>query len=107
MPLANPSHAYLNKLSMFRSNLDTPTKRRPGRYWELVSKHGELDALVKVDLTPEYYFNVKVQLSNTQQSKDMVISVRQRVRTFKAKLSNIFKIPAENMRLWYFDKVTH
>ena len=39
--------------AFIRAFLDTEPGARPGRWAELVAVHGELEPLVKIDLTPE------------------------------------------------------
>ena len=69
---------------------------------ELVLVHGELEPLVRVDLTPTVHVRVAVLFG--EQRKDLVISVRQRVRHFKKHLERLFSVSAGQMRLWYCDQ---
>ena len=48
-----------------RCFLDLPEEKRPQRFSELVDIHGNLDPLVKIDLTPEFFFHVRIYLSCT------------------------------------------
>jgi len=85
-----------------RQFLDKLPGDRPDRVEQLLEKHGKILPLVKVDLTPTVFFQVLVFYG--QESRQLEISVRQRVRHFKRKLSGMFQLPAEHMKLWYYDQ---
>ena len=88
--------------NFIRSYLEQRPDTRPARWTELVSVHGNLQPLVKIDLTPETMFRVGVWHGETELV--MTVSVRQRVRHFKALLARHFPVTPACMRLWYYDQ---
>ena len=85
--------------AMIRRYLDLPPDRRPARVEALIAAHGNLDPLVKIDLTPKVF--VRVLVFHGEEQREMVISVRQRVRHFKRRLSAEFRIAPAQIRLWF------
>ena len=85
-----------------RCFLDLSEDKRPDRFSELVGIHGNLDPLVKIDLTPEFFFHVSIYYGN--QVRNMMVSVRQRVKHFKWKLQQLFQLSPCAMRVWYYDQ---
>ena len=88
--------------SCLRRWTELPEQERPARWAELVSLHGQLEPLARVDLTPEIFFRVTVEYK--EQEVQLTVSVRQRVRRFKDLLARVFPVPARCMRLWYLDQ---
>ena len=78
---------------------------KPGRYDELVGVHGHLDPLVNVSMKPDTHVKVTISARDGEEVREEVISVYQTVAQFKAHLHEWFKIPVQNMRLWYCDQV--
>ena len=72
------------------------------RWTELVSIHGNLEPLVKIDLSPRNVFRVGVWWG--QEERILMVSVRQRVKTFKSVLARQFPVVAGCMRVWYYDQ---
>ena len=88
--------------AFIRHFLDMEAEERPERWSELVQIHGQLDPLVKIDLTPETVFSVGVWFKDSEHL--LHVSVRQRVKHFKSTLSKLFPVSASCMRLWYYDQ---
>ena len=88
--------------NFIRSYLHLRPDSRPERWAELVEVHGNLEPLVKIDLTPETLFRVGVWYGETE--RVMTVSVRQRVRHFKSLLARHFPVSPSCMRLWYYDQ---
>ena len=88
--------------AFIRHFLDMEEEQRPERWAELVQIHGQLDPLVKIDLTPETVFKVGVWFKDSEHL--LHVSVRQRVKHFKSTLSKLFPVSASCMRLWYYDQ---
>ena len=88
--------------ALIRRFLDSPPEERPGRVEELVLKHGQLQPLAKVDLTPTVF--VRVVVAYGEERRELVISVRQRVRHFRRRLQREFAIPGAGWQLWYYDQ---
>ena len=84
--------------AMIRRYLHLEPGQRPARVEELIAAHGHLDPLVKIDLTPTVFVRVLVFLG--EEKREMVISVRQRVRHFKRRLASEFRIAPAQIRLW-------
>ena len=91
--------------SFIRRYLDISHEKRPQRFSELIAVHGDLDPLVKIDLTPEVFFHVTIHYG--EMSREMTISVRQRVKQFKNRLQQLFQLSPCAMRVWYYDKELH
>ena len=72
------------------------------RWSELVSVHGNLEPLVKIDLSPCTVFRVGVWWG--REERILMVSVRQRVKTFKTVLARQFPVLPGCMRLWYYDQ---
>ena len=85
--------------AMIRRYLHLPPGQRPARVEVLVAEHGHLDPLVKIDLAPTVF--VRVLVFHGEEEREMVISVRQRVRHFKRRLSTEFHIAPAQIRLWF------
>ena len=85
--------------AMIRRYLHLPPGERPARVEVLIATHGHLDPLVKIDLTPTVFVGVLV--FHGDEKREMVISVRQRVRHFKRRLSTEFHIAPAQIRLWF------
>ena len=85
--------------AMIRRYLHLAPGQRPARVEVLIAAHGNLDPLVKIDLTPTVFVRVLVFLG--EEKREMVISVRQRVRHFKRRLSSEFRIAPAQIRLWF------
>ena len=85
--------------AMIRRYLHLLPGQRPARVEVLIAAHGHLDPLVKIDLTPTVF--VRVLVFHGEEQREMVISVRQRVRHFKRRLSTEFHIAPAQIRLWY------
>ena len=85
--------------AMIRRYLPLAPGQRPARVEVLIATHGNLDPLVKIDLTPTVFVRVLVFLG--EEKREMVISVRQRVRHFKRRLSSEFRIAPAQIRLWF------
>lgn len=88
--------------AFIRKFLDAPPGERPARVEELIAKHGQMMPLVKVDLTPTVF--VRIHVIHGDEKREMVISVRQRVRHFKRKLKNEFALSSVKWQLWYYDQ---
>ena len=84
--------------AMIRRYLHLEPGQRPARVEELIAAHGHLDPLVKIDLTPTVFVRVLVFFGELE--REMVISVRQRVRHFKRRLSTEFRLAPAQIRLW-------
>ena len=84
--------------AMIRRYLHLEPGQRPARVEELIAAHGHLDPLVKIDLTPTVFVRVLVFYGELE--REMVISVRQRVRHFKRRLSTEFRLAPAQIRLW-------
>jgi len=89
--------------AFIRFYMELEESERPPRYSELVSVHGHLDPLVKVDMRPSTH--VKVKISHKELLREEVIKVYQTVQQFKGLLQQWFAIPPQNMKLYYCDKV--
>ena len=98
----SPAEREEAERDFLRRWLEQPIELRPERVAELMKFHGELAPLAKIDLSPTVFVRVGVVMD--QDKRELVISVRQRVRHFKARLQGMFKVPANKMRLWYYDK---
>ena len=85
--------------AMIRRYLHLLPGQRPARVEVLIAAHGHLDPLVKIDLTPTVF--VRVLVFHGEEQREMVISVRQRVRHFKRRLSTEFHIAPAQIRLWF------
>ena len=72
------------------------------RWSELVSVHGNLEPLVKIDLSPRTVFRVGVWWG--EEERILMVSVRQRVKTFKSELARQFPVQAGCLRVWYYDQ---
>ena len=105
--------------AFIRAFLDTEPGARPGRWAELVAVHGELEPLVKIDLTPEtgryhpagtrylHYLHCpvfRVGVWHGDSEHVLHVSVRQRVKHLKTSLASLFPVAASCMRLWYYDQ---
>ena len=88
--------------SFIRYFLDIQEEKHPKRVSELVAVHGNLDPLVKIDLSPEFFFKVTIYYGD--QARNMTVSVRQRVKHFKSKLQQLFHLSPCSMRVWYYDQ---
>ena len=82
--------------------MEFPEDKCPERFFELVAVHGNLVPLVKIDLSPEIFFTVTIYYGD--QSRNMTVSVRQRVKHFKSKLQQLFHLAPCSMRVWYYDQ---
>ncbi|KAJ8683856.1 hypothetical protein QAD02_019648 [Eretmocerus hayati] len=88
--------------AFIRHYMDKPEAERPHRYEELIGIHGKLDPLVNVDLTPDK--KVKVKFTYGDISEVRSVDVYRTVFELKTKLEAMVKIPANRMRLFYFDQ---
>ena len=67
-----------------------------------MSIHGNLEPLVKIDLSPRNVFRVGVWWG--QEERILMVSVRQRVKTFKSELARQFPVQTGCLRVWYYDQ---
>lgn len=79
-------------------------EQQPKRYHELVAVHGQLDPLVNVSMEPATHVRVKICYKEDQ-VREEVISVYQTVQQFKTQLNLWFKVPTQNIKLFYCDQV--
>lgn len=71
------------------------------RYFELESRYGKLDPLVKLDLKPKTTAEVKLKFGDLEETRK--ISLRQTVKQFKKSLEEFAAHPVSNFRLFYLD----
>ncbi len=97
------SHSLNDILLLYSPTVIMSFVCRPSRFNELVSVHGRLDPLVSIDMKPSTL--VKVKISHNDFLREEVIKVYQTVQQFKALLHQWFKVPPQNQKLFYCDKV--
>lgn len=88
--------------AFIRYYVDKPESDRPERYAELITIHGKLDPLVKIDLRPEK--RVKVTFTYGDTSEIRPVDVYRTVVDLKSRLERLTNIPATKMRLFYVDQ---
>ncbi|KAI1729825.1 leucine rich repeat domain-containing protein [Ditylenchus destructor] len=76
---------------------------KPPIYNELVERHGNLEQLVKVDLTPRKFAKVMMRCEETNYLGPARIRLASNVLGLMKYASKITSIPVSKMRLFYFD----
>jgi hypothetical protein len=76
---------------------------KPQIYEKLVLKHGELEQLVKVDLTPKEFARVQIHCEETGYSSWARIKLRTSVQSLMRYIEQKTNIPLKKMRLFYYD----
>ncbi|CAL8081351.1 unnamed protein product [Calicophoron daubneyi] len=79
---------------------------RPSRYWELERRHGRLEPLANIDLSPKRFVRVRVVLGERELWHDLNLNLK--VSQAKRQLCGLFGVePPESRRykLYYFDQV--
>ncbi|CAK5036584.1 unnamed protein product [Meloidogyne enterolobii] len=85
----------------FYSNSD----KKPSIYSELIEKHGMLEQLVKVDLTPKRYAKVVIHCEECEWVRMLVkLRLSGTVLELMKFLERLTKIPLRLMRIFYVDK---
>lgn len=98
------------------------SENRPPRFYELQDKHGRVEPLAEVNLSPPKYANVRVifndlspdQLENDQisyeslvrqckDSRSFKVDLNKSVRHFKTQLSSLYDKLPSNIRVFYID----
>ncbi|CAG9804600.1 unnamed protein product [Chironomus riparius] len=88
--------------AFIRYYMQKPESERPARYSELISKHGKIDPLVKIDLRPEK--KVQVKFIFKERVENRFVDVYKNVTDLKFRLEKLFGLPASKMRLYYVDQ---
>lgn len=89
--------------AFIRFYMEKPENERPARYAELISKHGKIDPLVKIDLRPEK--KVQIKFIFKERVENRFVDVYKNVTDLKFRLEKLFGLPASKMRLYYIDQV--
>ncbi|UYV64223.1 hypothetical protein LAZ67_2007068 [Cordylochernes scorpioides] len=74
---------------------------RPRRFFDLESKHGKLEPLAQVDLSPKR--TAKVDICYSGRRVQRTIQLRSTVRELKALISRLLDLPAARLRVFYVD----
>ncbi|KAH8856364.1 Tubulin-specific chaperone cofactor E-like protein [Schistosoma japonicum] len=82
--------------------------QRPNRYWELERRHGHLEPLANIDLSPKRYIRVRVTMSGKEIWYDLNVNLK--VSQVKRQFCNLFNIhysqhEIKRYKLFYFDQV--
>ncbi|XP_011669985.1 tubulin-specific chaperone cofactor E-like protein isoform X2 [Strongylocentrotus purpuratus] len=72
---------------------------RPARYDELIAKHGHIQELAKVDLTPRTTFNCKITYDDS--SYDIIVNVKDNVRQLNKQIRAIVGLPTNKFRTYF------
>ncbi|XP_041470917.1 tubulin-specific chaperone cofactor E-like protein [Lytechinus variegatus] len=107
--------ARLGKLERLNRSVITETEReqaermfirkfrdgdeRPTRYDELIAKHGNIQELAKVDLSPRTTYDCKISYDN--KSYDITINVKDNVRQLIKQISAIIGLPPNKFRVYF------
>lgn len=88
--------------AFIRYYMDKPESDRPERYLELLTKHGKLDPLVKIDLRPEKRVKVTFTYGDVSEvrSVDVYRWVLQNQKVFQFNNKKIFQILSELLSIW-------
>uniref|UniRef100_A0A915D4I3 Ubiquitin-like domain-containing protein n=1 Tax=Ditylenchus dipsaci TaxID=166011 RepID=A0A915D4I3_9BILA len=78
-------------------------EEKPAIFDELVKEHGNLEALVKVDLTPRKFAKVMMRCEETNYLAPAKIRLSATVIGLMKYAAKITEIPVSRMRLFYFD----
>lgn len=76
---------------------------KPLIYTDLVAKHGNLEQLVKVDLTPRRYAKVTLYCEETNYSSTARIRLSEPVMKLMKYAEKLTGIPTKRMRIFYCD----
>ncbi|CAH8614992.1 unnamed protein product [Schistosoma guineensis] len=81
--------------------------KRPNRYWALERRHGRLQPLANIDLSPKQHIRVRVTMSGKEVWYN--INVNLKVSQAKRHFCNLFNITNQHeikhLKLFYFDQV--
>lgn len=69
------------------------------RYDELIAKHGDIQELAKVDLTPRTTFNCKITYEDS--SYDIIVNVKDNVRQLNKQIRAIIGLPTNKFRTYF------
>ncbi|GMR60460.1 hypothetical protein PMAYCL1PPCAC_30655 [Pristionchus mayeri] len=80
-------------------------EERPKKFEALLAKHGKLEKLVKVDLSPKSHVTVRVKCEETGFDKEMNLKVTKTVGQLMRHLEKEVGVAYERMRLFYYQYV--
>ncbi|GMT36854.1 hypothetical protein PFISCL1PPCAC_28151, partial [Pristionchus fissidentatus] len=79
-------------------------QQRPKKYDALLAKHGALEKLVKVDLSPKTHVTVRIKCEETEFDKEMSLKVTDTVGQLMRHLEDEIGVAYERMRLFYYQR---
>ncbi|CAG0880525.1 unnamed protein product [Cyprideis torosa] len=88
--------------AFIRQHLDKPETELPDRFHDLVAKHGMLDPLAEIDLSPQTEVTVTIHKGDDRTIR--TVSVYKTVLEFKQSLEEWAGLPPNRMRLFYVDQ---
>ncbi|KAF8355681.1 coel-1 [Pristionchus pacificus] len=77
-------------------------EERPKKYDALLAKHGQLEKLVKVDLSPKSHVTVRVKCEETAFDQEMDLKVTKTVGQLMRQIEEPVGVAYDRMRLFYF-----
>ncbi|XP_043936915.1 tubulin-specific chaperone cofactor E-like protein isoform X2 [Protopterus annectens] len=85
-----------------RYYIDRPKEELGKRYYELVTKYGNLEPLAVVDLRPQS--SAKIEVHFEGRVEVMTVRLDQTVAEFRKQLKDVVQLSTSNMRIYYYDQ---